>query len=83
LRDQENGENYIMRSFMLCTLQLNVIQVIKSIIMRSAGNVASTGGEETCMHCFMGRPDRIHLEDEGTDGSIILKWIFKKWDKEA
>jgi hypothetical protein len=23
------------------------------------------------------------LEDNGTDGSIIFKWIFKKWDEEA
>jgi hypothetical protein len=21
-----------------------------------------------------------HLEDPGVDGSIILKWIFEKWD---
>ena len=41
------------------------------------------GGQETCMRCFVGRPDRIHLEDEGTDGRIILKWIFKQWDEEA
>ena len=40
-------------------------------------------GQETCMWCFVGRPDRIHLEDEGTDGRIILKWIFMKWDGEA
>jgi len=21
-----------------------------------------------------------HLEEAGLDGSVILKWIFKKWD---
>jgi hypothetical protein len=31
----------------------------------------------------MGRLGRIHLEDEGTDESIIFKWIFKKWDEET
>jgi hypothetical protein len=61
----------------------NVIQVIKSRIMRWAGNMARYGGQETCMQCFVGRPDRIHLEDERMDGSIILKWLFKKWDEEA
>ena len=24
--------------------------------------------------------DRDHLKDSDVDGSIILRWIFKKWD---
>jgi hypothetical protein len=24
-----------------------------------------------------------HFEDPVVDGSIILKWIFKKWDRRA
>jgi hypothetical protein len=24
--------------------------------------------------------ERGHVEEAGLDGSVILKWIFKKWD---
>jgi len=24
--------------------------------------------------------ERVHLEDLGLDGGIILRWIFRKWD---
>jgi len=51
----------------------NVIQVRKSRIMRWAGNVARYVRQETCMQYFVGRPERIHLEDEGMDDSIIFQ----------
>jgi hypothetical protein len=25
--------------------------------------------------------ERDHLEDQGTDGTIILRWIFRKWEE--
>jgi hypothetical protein len=27
--------------------------------------------------------ERVHLEDQGVDRSVILKCAFKKWDEEA
>ena len=31
------------------------------------------GGEETCMWCV--GEEKIHFEDLGVDGRILLKWI--------
>jgi len=30
--------------------------------------------------CWRDPRERDHLEHIGVDGTIILKWIFKKWD---
>jgi hypothetical protein len=40
------------------------------------------GRLERCVQDFRGGhlKDRGHLEDEGVDRRIILKWIFKRWD---
>jgi len=30
---------------------------------------------------WVGKPDgKNHLGDQGVDGRIILRWIFRKWD---
>jgi hypothetical protein len=35
----------------------------------------------TCYRFWWGDlREGVHLEDQGVDGRIILKWIFKKWD---
>ena len=41
------------------------------------------GGEETCIQVFFlggGLRERGRLKDEGVDGRIILRWIFRKSD---
>ena len=39
------------------------------------------GGDERCIQGLGGKPEgKNHLKDPGTDGRIILKWIFEKWD---
>jgi hypothetical protein len=30
--------------------------------------------------CWVNLRERDHLEDKGIDGTIILRWIFRKWD---
>jgi hypothetical protein len=62
----------------------NIIQVIKSRIMRLAGHVARMGGGEVRTEFLWGDPrERDHLEDLGVDGRTILKLIFKQRDGKA
>jgi hypothetical protein len=54
----------------------NVFQVVKSTQMRQMGHVVHTGRGEVHTGFWLG-----NLENSGTDGRIILKWISKKRDE--
>jgi hypothetical protein len=46
-----------------------------------AGHVARVGGGDVHVGFWWGNlRERDHLENPDVDGTIILKWIFKKWD---
>jgi hypothetical protein len=55
--------------------------VITSRRSRWAEHVARNGREEVYAGFWWGiLRERDLLEDEGVDGSIILRWIFRKWN---
>ena len=59
----------------------NIVQVIKSRIMRWAGHVARKGERRGVYSISVGKPEgKTHFEEPGIDGRIILRWIFRKWD---
>jgi len=75
-KQQEAGENFMMRSFITCTLHVNFIRLIKSRKMRWEGHVARLKFEVRTK-CW---PENLkgidHSENLGVDGSIILEWIL-------
>jgi hypothetical protein len=59
----------------------NIVRVIKSKRMRWVRNVACMGRAEVYTRFWwvnLGKTD--YLEDQGVDGRIILRWIFRKLD---
>jgi len=56
----------------------NIICVMKSRRTRCDGHVARMGKTRGAYRGNL--RERDHLENPGTDGSIILKWIFNRWD---
>ena len=58
----------------------NILCVIKSRRMRWAGHVACMGERRGVYTGFWwgNLRDRDHLGDPGIDGSITLRWIFRK-----
>ena len=62
----------------------SIIRLIKSVRIRREGHVASLGeGEGHVGYWWNTLRERDHLEDLGVEGCVILKWIFKKWNREA
>jgi hypothetical protein len=58
-----------------------MVWVIKSRIMRWAGHVACMRESRGVYRVLVGKPKgKNHLGDPDVDGSIILRWIFRKWD---
>jgi len=46
---------------------------------KMGGACSAYGGQYTCIHGFGGEAEgKNHLEDPGVNGSIILRWIFRK-----
>ena len=49
--------------------------------MRWAGHVARIGEGRSVHRVLVGKPEeRDHWGDPDTDGRIILRWIFRKWE---
>ena len=59
----------------------NIDREIKWRRMRIAEHLRIWGGREAYTGFGRGNlRERDHLRDPGVDGSIILRWIFRKWD---
>ena len=59
----------------------NIVWVIKSRRMRWVGRAARMGfGDMHTVFWWGNLRKRDHLEDPSIDGSIILRWIYRKWD---
>ena len=47
-------------------------------------HVAHMGERRGVYRVLVGKPEGIrYLEDPGTDGRIILRWIIRKWERGA
>ena len=59
----------------------NIVRVVKSRRMRWAGHVARVGEGRGVHRVLVGKHEgKSHWGDPDVDGSIILRWIFRKWE---
>jgi hypothetical protein len=80
---QGSGEDYITRSFMVCTLRQLFFEWSNQEELDGWGMWHACGrGEMHTGICWGNLRERDHLEDLNLNGRI-LKWIFKKWNGEA
>jgi hypothetical protein len=56
----------------------NIVRVVKSRRMRCARHVARMGEDRGVYRVLVGKPERGYWGDQGVDGRIILRWIFRK-----
>ena len=77
---QESGENYIMRSLIICTPHeyCSGDQIEKN----EMDGACSTYGERRSVYrvLVVKREGKWLLGRPRLSGTIILKWIFRKWD---
>ena len=58
-----------------------IVQVVRSRRMRWAEHVAHMGRGEVCAgFWWRNLRERDHWGDPDLNGSIILRWIFRKWE---
>jgi len=59
----------------------SVVRVTKQRRIRWVGHIAHMGrGDVYTGFWWRNVRERDHLQDQSVDGSVILRWIFKKWD---
>jgi len=59
-----------------------IVRAVKSRRMSWAGHVVRMGQRRGVYRVLVGKPEcKSHWGDPDVDGRIILRWIFKKWEK--